>query len=609
MNGNWQGMTEFVSLGVPIMRAQQTLAQVRPTEPQPLAPITSAGYWQGIAQNLGEFVPSLLAAIAILIIGVLIALIAAAIVRGILNRTNIDNKIAGWVTGDPRQAPKVEDWISGAVFWIIIVFTVVAVLQILQLEAVSRPLNNFLERVIGFLPNLLGAIILLVIAWLLASVVKLLVTRALKAFHLDERLGQHMGDDRAERASTTTPPGTVPPTTDTSDTRSTPPRTDSFSLSETIGSALYWFIFLLFLPAILSTLGLEGTLLPVQELLNRILAVLPNLLAAIVIAAAGWLVAQVVRRIVTNLLVAAGTDRMGRRFGLNQGSSGQSLSWIIGTIVYVLILIPTAIAALNALQIEAISGPAILMLTQILNALPLIFTAALILCIAYFIGHFVAELVTNILKSLGFDNVFDWIGLPALSPSRRAPPSLHPDATTLPDLPPPPQPGQETRLQQPQTPPIPKRSPSELVGIIAWVGIMLFATVAATNVLQFAALTAIVTGIVIILGQILAGLIVFAVGLYLANLAYNLITSPGSRQSQILGQAARIAIIALVSAMALQQMGIASSIVNLAFGLLLGAIAVATALAFGLGGRDIAANQVREWLSSFKKEDQTPPRY
>ena len=53
--------------------------------------------------------------------------------------------------------------------------------------------------------------------------------------------------------------------------------------------------------------------------------------------------------------------------------------------------------------------------------------------------------------------------------------------------------------------------------------------------------------------------------------------------------------------MALQQMGVATSIVNLAFGLLFGAIAVAIALAFGLGGRDIAADQIREWLSSFKQ--------
>jgi hypothetical protein len=130
---------------------------------------------------------------------------------------------------------------------------------------------------------------------------------------------------------------------------------------------------------------------------------------------------------------------------------------------------------------------------------------------------------------------------------------------------------------------------------------MLFATVAAVDVLEITALTAIVSGIVLIAGRILAGLIVFAIGLYLANLAFNLIISSGSRQAKFLAQAARIAIIALVIPMALQQMGIAGDIVNLAFGLLLGAIAVAIALAFGLGGRDIAAGQVREWLDSFKQ--------
>jgi len=130
----------------------------------------------------------------------------------------------------------------------------------------------------------------------------------------------------------------------------------------------------------------------------------------------------------------------------------------------------------------------------------------------------------------------------------------------------------------------------------------LFATVAATQILNIGALTALVSGLLIIFGQILAGLVVFAVGLYLANLAFNLITSSGNAQARILGQTARIAIITLVSAMALQQMGIAPSIVNLAFGLLLGAVAVAIALAFGLGGRDVAGEQVKAWLEGFKQK-------
>jgi hypothetical protein len=105
----------------------------------------------------------------------------------------------------------------------------------------------------------------------------------------------------------------------------------------------------------------------------------------------------------------------------------------------------------------------------------------------------------------------------------------------------------------------------------------------------------------VIAGRVLIGIIVFAVGLYFANLAYKLVSSSGSGTSKLLAQTARIAIIVFVGAMALQMMGIASDIVNLAFGLLLGAIAVAVAISFGLGGRDIAAEEIRSFLSGFKK--------
>lgn len=586
MNKIWEGIVQIVGADVPL-QVHPFLAQAPPASPgvptpQPGVVETGTSYVQTIFTNLSAFVPNLLAAIAILVVGIIIALIASSITKGLLQRTNLDNRIADWITGrqEEVESPPIEQWISSIVFWIVMIFTIVAVLQTLRLEVVSQPLNTFLNQIFNFLPNVLGAAIYLGIAWLLATLVKLVTTRALRLFRLDERLGQQV------RRVPETPGEPLPP----------PPPASQFSLSETIGNALYWFIFLLFLPSILDRLGLQGTLQPVQQLLNEILGILPNILGALLIAAVGWLLAQVVRRIVTNLLAAAGTDQLGARFGLRAGVGGHSLSWIIGTIVYVLILIPTAIAALQKLQIEAISTPAIAMLNQILSAIPKIFTAGLILVIAYVLGKFVSDLVTNILTSIGFNNVFQWLGLPTVR-ATRTPPVAPPEDLGFPDVPPP-RTGPETVLQPSE---VPTRTPSELLGIIVLVGIMLFAAVAAIDVLQIPALTVIVTGILIIAGRILVGLVIFAIGLWLANLAFNLITSSGSRQSRILGQIARIAIIALVIPMALEQMGIAGDIVSLAFGLLLGAVAVAIALAFGLGSRDIAAAQVREWLSSFKE--------
>ena len=171
------------------------------------------------------------------------------------------------------------------------------------------------------------------------------------------------------------------------------------------------------------------------------------------------------------------------------------------------------------------------MLNQILSALPKIFTAALILAIAYVIGKFVADLVTNLLAGIGFNNVFQWLGLP--SPTPQVPYSSEFQTG-------------ETLLDEPIDKPM-IRTPSEIVGVVVLVGIMLVATVAAIDVLQFEALRQIVAGLLVVFGRILVGLVVFAVGLYLANLAYSLINSSGSRQANLLGQTARVSIIALVA--------------------------------------------------------------
>ncbi|RUT09881.1 hypothetical protein DSM106972_003760 [Dulcicalothrix desertica PCC 7102] len=531
MNITWQGI---------LAQTPQPDLSVQPTQ----SLNNGVNYMQQLLAQLVSFLPTLLAAVAILLVGLLVAKVASTIVRKLLNRTDIDNRIAAGILGrtDGRDLPKVEKAISTFVYWIILLFTVVAVLQTLNLQVVSQPLNSLLNQVLGYVPKLAGAAALLAVAWAVATVVKLITVQGLRSSRLDERLNSQLEDGASSNQK-------------------------QLSLSETIGNALYWFIFLLFLLPILNALELNQALLPVQTLVTEIISIVPNILAAVLIAAAGWLLATIVKRIVTNLIASAGGDRLGASFGL-RSTTGQSLSGIIGTVVYVLILIPVAIAALNALKIDAISVPAVAMLQQILNAIPLIFTAAFIVVASYFLARFAAELVTNILSSIGFDNIFSVLGI---STQQKAP---SPATTT--------------------------RTPSQVMGTVVIVGIMLFATVAAVDILKIPALTALVTALTVVFGRILSGLAVFAVGLFLANLAFSLITASGNRQAQILGQIARVAIIALVSAMSLQQIGVASDIVNLAFGLLLGAIAVAIALAFGLGAREVAGEQVKEFLASFK---------
>lgn len=560
--------------------------------------------------DLGVSVLGVIKAILIFIIGWIIASIIKGVIKKILNSTDLDNKLAAAVTGQRgADSLPIENWISNLVFWIIMLFVIIAALNALNLQAVSAPLNTLLDQIAGFIPKIIGAAFLLAIAWVVATIVKTIVTRGLGALNIEQRLGLDSSD------------------------------TGDFSLTDTLGNALYWFIFLLFLPAILNALQLNGTLEPVQGMLNEILALLPNILGAIIIAAVFWFVANIVKRIVSNLLSATGIDNIGRKFGLGRAAGSQSLSSIIGTVVFVLILIPGIISALEQLQIEAISEPATDMLNQVLDFIPKLFAAGVVLALFYAAGQFVSEFVSNILANVGFNNLFDWLGISSTTRGTDFPPpgaqpldqSLNQpldqplDRSTDFDLDRNSETtiigatgtdtigtgtsgigtgtsglgtDQPTRIQTESTGG--KKTPSELVGLICFIAIMLVATLTAVDILRIPALTNVFSVILAIAGRVLIGVVVFAIGLYLANLAFKLILSSGVSQSRLLAQCARIAIVTLVGAMALNSMGIAPNIVNLAFGLILGGIAVAIALAFGLGGREVAREELKSWVGSFK---------
>jgi len=497
-----------------------------------------------ISTNLGSSVVNIIGALTILLLGLLLAAIVAATTQSLLKRTQLDNRIAAKLRSNSNELErfKLEKWIPIGLFCIIFGISLIAFFETLQLRQFSKPINTLLTNINSYLPNLLSGAILLAIGWLLAKTVKLAATRSLNLLRLDERLNSQVEDSAQQ---------------------------NKLSLSNAIPQALYWFILLVFLPLILDTLGLQGTLEPLQKLLEEFFLYLPNILSAVLIGFLGWIIGKTVSTIISSFLAAIGANQLGARFGMSTTAKG-SLSWLGGTFAYIFILITTAITVLNKLDITAVSTPAIGMFTQIFTVLPQILTATVILFIGYIAGKYAGEIVTNILTGINFNNLPYWLGFPTQSSQFE-----NSDLT---------------------------KTPSEIVGIIARVGIILFTIVTAVDILNLAGLTAIIQGIIVIFGSILAGLLVLAIGLYLANLAFNLIITSGISQARLLAQTARITIIFFVSTMALQQIGIATDIVNLAFGLSLGAISVSIALAIGLGSREIAGQLVREWVDSFNSE-------
>lgn len=474
----------------------------------------------------------LLIPFAVLVVGWVLALIVAGLFRRLLSKTDLDNRLVTVLVGEEAGSKiEAERWISRVVFYLMMLFVLVAFFQATGLTLLTEPLNRILNQVLGFLPHVLSAGLLLMLAWVIASLLRIGVRRVLAAANVDERLGEKSG-------------------------------VEVTSIPENVGNAVYWLIFLIFLPAVLEALSLRGLLQPVQDMLGNLIGFLPNIFASALILLVGWFAARIVQRIVANLLATTGIDRAGEHVGLG-GEGEQSVSSLVGAVVYTLILILTAISALDSLEFKAISEPATRMLTIVLNAVPSLFLSAAILIVSFFVGRFVAGLVTNVLSGAGFDGLLPRLGLgQAVSDGR---------------------------------------SLSQVVGSLAHIGVMLFAGVEAAAVLGFGEMAGIFTQLIRFSGHVILGAVIFGAGLFLANLVAGILQDRGP-QGSVMSLSARVGIIVLTSAMALRQMGLANEIINTAFGLLLGAVAVAIALSFGLGTREIAAREVESWLSRLRKE-------
>ena len=349
-----------------------------------------------------------------------------------------------------------------------------------------------------------------------------------------------------------------------------------------LGRLAYWLVWLVGLIAALQPLGLSGVLTPVTALTNEVFAFLPRLLGAGVFFFAGLILARIVRHIVEAALGALNLERLLGRAGVSIGeaplavdSSGATMEGVapgrssiakaVGITVSAIIIIFAAIGALQILQISAISDPATAMLNTIALAIPQVIAALLILAIAFLIGRWVKTLVETVLPSLGFDRTVQALGMmPAGA------------------------------------------SPSRIVGTIAMTAILIVGLMEAAKRVGGDSTAALLFQITELGGKVIFGTVIIVVGMFLARILANLVGS-STGESSYAQTIVKYAIIALFTAIGLTFMGLADQIVMMAFGLILGSAAIATALAFGLGGREAAARMLNQWMAGQMPMAPPPP--
>ncbi|WP_348549209.1 mechanosensitive ion channel [Psychrobacter sp. KFRI-CH2-11] len=471
---------------------------------------------------LGGPIGSIIGAILIFIIGWLVALGIAALVRNVLSKVNLNQRM----NSSTGKTYDLEGIISKIVFWFIFIIAISGALNQLNLNSISTPFANMVNQVLAFIPNLIGAIAVGVIGWVVATVARTAINAALAKTSMDERLSAQAG---------------VKP------------------MSSTIADMVYWFILLVVLTMVLGQLELDGLFAPLTNMVDKIFSFIPNIIIAGVVFVVGYIIAKVVRGIVTNLVSTFNIQELASKAGLSEKNS---LPNIAGSLAFLVVIIPTIIAALNALKIEVISRPATNMLNKIMEALPNIFMAAAILVVTFYVVRMVANIIKGLIENTEINQIPAKVGL------------------------------QETMGD---------KKVSDLVGYAIVFFAMLFAAIAAADLLGFEPISAIIAMFIAFGANIILGAIILFIGFWLANIIAGVVER-SEQGSQFLANIVRVLIMGLVLAMGLKAMGIADSIVNLAFGLTLGAVAVAFALSFGLGGQEAAARFLRKMQDKMDKE-------
>ncbi|WP_182407135.1 mechanosensitive ion channel [Psychrobacter sp. GP33] len=471
---------------------------------------------------LGGPIGSIIGAILIFIIGWLVALGIAALVRNVLAKLNVNQRMNS-TTGKTYD---LEGIISKIVFWFIFIIAISGALSQLNLNSISAPFANMVNQVLAFIPNLIGAIAVGVLGWVIATVARTAINAALSKTNMDERLSAQAG---------------VKP------------------MSSTIADMVYWFILLVVLTMVLGQLELDGLFAPLTNMVDKIFSFIPNILIAGVVFVVGYIIAKVVRGIVTNLVSTFNVQELASKAGLSEQNS---LPNIAGSLAFLVVIIPTIIAALNALKIEVIARPATNMLNKIMEALPNIFMAAAILIVTYYVVRMVANIIKGLIENTEINQLPAKVGLQETMGNKRI---------------------------------------SDLVGYAIIFFAMLFAAIAAADLLGFEPISGIITMFIAFGANIILGAIILFIGFWLANIIAGVVER-SEKGSQFLANIVRVLIMGLVLAMGLKAMGIADSIVNLAFGLTLGAVAVAFALSFGLGGQEAAARFLRKMQDKMDEE-------
>lgn len=421
-------------------------------------------------------------------------------------------------------------------------------------------LSSFFSNLLSYIPQILGGILLLIVAWIVASIVRSVARKGLKAANLDEKFVDWGFANDVNSAGNTV---------------------------DAIAQFLYYLVWILFLSPIFQAFGLTSLAQPISNMINTVLGYIPSIFAAIVIFVIGIFVAKFVYNLIYNFAVGLNLDgwlqnltsggssdsknrtsttstQDASRSSSDSSNSSNVIAKSLGTIGYIVVIVPIVTVALETLGISSISEPIIGLLNSVVAAIPNILVAVILVGVGFFVADIVGNLVGDLLSGAGVNKFSKYLAVDGKTPSVQI--------------------------------------SSIIAGILKAV-IGLFFLVEALGVLNLQVLNTIGSAVIGYLPNVLFAVVVLGLAVVGGQMLGNFLSE--TLGSKWLGTLVKFSLIILGVFMAFSELNIASEIVNTAFIFIVGAVSVAFAIAFGVGGRDFAKRQLEKLDKKIDNEADT----
>lgn len=241
-----------------------------------------------LLEPIFSYLPRLVAPLVLFFIAWLIATTLKFTILKLSKKMKIEDKIKS-LEYKPHKDDKISVTFAEIIYWLVFVLFLPVVLDSLALKGLLGPINNMIEKLLGFLPNLFAAVIVVFVGWVAAKIVQKITINFLSSVGVNA-LSDKVGLSKM---------------------------IGSYKLSDVLGTTAYIIILIPVIIAGLSSLKIDSITKPASNMLNQILTIIPLAFAAAGILIIAYIGAKYISELLATFLKELGFDNVLVKLGIS----------------------------------------------------------------------------------------------------------------------------------------------------------------------------------------------------------------------------------------------------------------------------------------------------